>query len=276
MGPDHSKLSKRHGATSVSEFRERGYLPEALANYLALLGWSPGEGEELFSLYELARRFRIEDVGKSASVFDPEKLAWANRHYLKGAVGDRLAHLAVPFLAQAGWVSTPTGPALEFLAHAVPVAAASVDRLDQVPARLRFLFDYSATRALEDPAVRVEAEAAREVIAALAEELAACGPLTDRDAFRAAAQRVRDRTGAKGKALFHPIRLALTGETEGVELDLAVPLIERGAAVTRQGGPEGPPLHESEIDASGIRRIEGAAERAMAFRRELERIGSDA
>ena len=175
-------------------------------------------------------------------------------------------------------------PALEFLAHAVPVAAASVDRLDQVPARLHFLFDYSAARALDDPAVRAEAAASRSVIAELAAELAASGPLVDRDAFRAAATRVRERTGAKGKALFHPIRLALTGEPEGVELDLAVPLIERGAAVT--GGPdpstssgssravsrdEGPPVH-----ASGIRRIASAAERAAAFLLELERTGSKA
>jgi hypothetical protein len=143
------------------------------------------------------------------------------------------------------------------------VAAASIDRLDQVPARLRFLFDYSATRALEDPAVRSEAEAARSVIAALAEELASFGPLTDRDTFRAAAQRVRERTGAKGKALFHPIRLAVTGEPEGVELDLAVPLIERGAALT-QGG-----------HASDMRRIASAAERSAAFLHELERAGSN-
>ena len=270
LGPDHSKLSKRHGSTSVSEFREQGYLPEALANYLALLGWSPGEGEELLPLEELARRFRIEDVGKSASVFDPEKLAWANRHYLKEAPGDRLAHLAVPFLRRQGWVSEPAMPALEFLAHAVPVAAASVDRLDQVPTRLRFLFDYSAARALEDSAVRAEAEAARAVIAALAEELASSGPLTDKDAFRAAAARVRERTGAKGKALFHPIRLALTGEPEGLELDLAVPLIERGASVTAErpgpGGVEGP----AESHASGIRRISSATERAAAFLAALQ------
>ena len=263
LGPDHSKLSKRHGATSVAEFREQGYLPEALANYLALLGWSPGEGEELLPLDELARRFRIEDVGKSASVFDPDKLAWANRHYLKAASADRLAHLAFRFLRQEGWVTDPTLPALEFLAHAVPVAASSVDRLDQVPARLRFLFDYSTARALEDPAARVEAEDARAVIAALAEDLASSGPLIDRETFRAAAQRVRNRTGAKGKALFHPIRLALTGEPEGLELDLAVPLIERGASLTR-------------IRETGIHRIVSAAERAATFLRDLESTGSKA
>ena len=85
MGPDHSPLSKRHGATSVAEFRSKGYLPEALVNYLALIGWSPGGAEELLPASELARRFALEDVGHSAGVFDEEKLAWVNRHYLKTA-----------------------------------------------------------------------------------------------------------------------------------------------------------------------------------------------
>jgi len=138
---------------------------------------------------------------------------------------------------------------LDFLERIVPMAASSVDRLEQVPARLAFLFDYSAARALAAPDIHAEALASREVIGALAEELRQCGPLADRDAFRAAASRVRVRTGQKGKALFHPIRLALTGEAEGLELDLAVPAIEAAAA----------------LQASGIRRIPGAAERAEAF-----------
>jgi glutamyl-tRNA synthetase/nondiscriminating glutamyl-tRNA synthetase len=250
MGPDHSPLSKRHGATSVAEFRARGYLPEALANYLALIGWSPGDGEELLPLEELARRFRLEDVGRSAGVFDVEKLAWVNRHYLKIATPARLAALAVPYLHEAGWVAQPTAEDVAFLEQVIPVAAASVDRLEQIPARLRFLFDYSATRALSDPAIALEAKAADGVIAALAEELSSAGPLSDREAFRALAARVRDRTGQKGKALFHPIRLALTGEPEGLELDLAVPAIERGAALVRQ---------------SGFKPIPGAAARAAAF-----------
>src|SRR5690606_5474816 len=87
LGPAHTKLSKRHGAVSVDEFREKGYLPEALLNYLALLSWSPAGGRnagdahnEIVSIGEMARRFRLEDVGHSASVFDEEKLAWINRH----------------------------------------------------------------------------------------------------------------------------------------------------------------------------------------------------
>jgi glutamyl-tRNA synthetase/nondiscriminating glutamyl-tRNA synthetase len=256
MGPDHSPLSKRHGATSVAEFRARGYLPEALTNYLALLGWSPGEGDELLPLDELARRFRLEDVGHSAGVFDVEKLAWANRHYLRVADPARLARLAVPYIEREGWLSEPTNEDLAYLARVVPLAAASIDRLEQVPVRLRFLFDYSADRAFADHAIRAEASepGARAVIVALAEELRAGDRLRDRDAFRAVAARVRERTGQKGRALFHPIRLALTGESEGVELDLAVPALEAGAELAA---------------GSGIRRIPGANERAAEFASRL-------
>ncbi len=235
MGPDHSPLSKRHGATSVAEFRARGFLPEALTNYLALIGWSPGEDQELLPIDELAARFRVEDVGHSAGVFDVEKLAWVNRHYLKAAAPARLARLAVPYLQGAGWVSEPTADALSYLETVVPVAAASVDRLEQIPARLAFLFDYNASRALEQPSILQEAKEAAAVIEVLARELDTSPPLLDRDTFRALAKKVQQASGAKGKGLFHPIRLALTGEAEGIELDLAVPAIERGARLDRYG-----------------------------------------
>src|SRR5947207_12491608 len=129
MGPDHSPLSKRHGATSVAEFRAKGYLPEALVNYLALLGWSPGGDVELMSRDELVRHFSLERVGRSPGVFDEEKLAWVNRHYLKMADPARIAALSVPFFAEAGRAMTPDARGLEFLSHAVGMATASVDRL---------------------------------------------------------------------------------------------------------------------------------------------------
>jgi len=255
MGPDHAPLSKRHGATSVAEFRARGYLPEALTNYLALIGWSPGADQELLPLEELAARFRLEDVGHSAGVFDVEKLAWVNRHYLKAAAPARLAQLAVPYLQRAGWLGEPTPEDEGYLEQIVPVAAASVDRLEQIPERLGFLFDYDAARALARPEIRAEAEASRAVVDALAETLAASVPLIDKDAFRAMAARVRDKTGQKGKALFHPIRLALTGESEGLDLDTAVPAMERGA----------------QLEPSRLRRIPGAAARAAEFASRLRR-----
>jgi hypothetical protein len=161
--------------------------------------------------------------------------------------------LSTSYLKSEGWIVDPTGEALDFLAGVLPLVTSSVDRLDQLPARLRFLFDYSAERALAEPVVRAEAETARPVIAALAEVLGGGEPLLDREAFRAAIGRVRDRTGAKGKALLHPIRLALMGEPEGLELDLAVPAIARGAA----------------LGDSGMRPIAGPADRARTFNEAL-------
>ena len=256
MGPDHSPLSKRHGATSVAEFRSKGYLPEALVNYLALIGWSPGGGDELLPIDELARRFSLEGVGHSAGVFDEEKLAWANRHYLKIADPTRIAELSLPYFDDAGIRMMPDGRGLEFLAAAMALASASVDRLNQIPARLAFLFDYSPQRALGDAGIRSEisSDGARAVVRALAEELAGA-PRLDREKYRALANQVKVKTGQKAKALFHPIRIVLTGRAEGPELDLAVPAIDLGADL-----PE----------SAGIPKVLGNRERAAAFARALD------
>jgi nondiscriminating glutamyl-tRNA synthetase len=266
MGPDHSPLSKRHGVTSVAEFRSKGYLPEALVNYLALIGWSPrgpvagrsaGDDAELLPIEELARRFSLDRVLHSPGVFDEEKLAWANRHYLKIADPVRLAKLSLPYFEGAGVRMDPDDRGLDFLAAAMAMASSSVDRLDQVPGRLAFLFDYKPARTLADATLREElsADAARSVITAFADELAAA-PRLDRERFRAAANQVKARTGQKGRALFHPIRVAVTGRTEGPELDLAVPAIDQGAEL-----PE----------SAGIPKILGNRERAAAFARALEK-----
>lgn len=232
MGPDHAPLSKRHGATSVSEFRETGVLPESLVNYLALLGWSPGEGQEMLPIAEMARRFDLGKVSHSAAVFDIDKLSWMNRHYLKEASPVRISAMAMPVFARAGYVARDTEAARLYLESLLPMAMGSVDRVDEVAERVAFVFVWSAERAAA--AVAAEPDGPR-VIAALADELATVGPLT-RELFRAAAGRVKDATGCKGRALFHPIRVALTGEASGPELDLAVPAIDRGAAVSSLAG----------------------------------------
>jgi glutamyl-tRNA synthetase/nondiscriminating glutamyl-tRNA synthetase len=252
LGPDHAPLSKRHGATSVAEFRAKGYLPEALANYLALVGWSPGGGDELLPLDELARRFALDGVSHSAGVFDEEKLAWANRHYLKAAPVSHLTAIAIPYLREAGFVAEPSDEGVAYLEGVLPIATASIDRLDQVPDRLRLIFQFDAAVAAAKPEVRAEfdSDGAKGVARAFAEELAAAPRLTDKDRFRAAAQRVREKTGQKGRALFHPIRVILTGAPEGPELDLLVPAIERGAELPA---------------SSGVARILGARERVSAL-----------
>jgi glutamyl-tRNA synthetase len=235
MGPDHAPLSKRHGATSVKEFREKGYLPEALVNYLALIGWSPGQNEELLPADELARRFRLESVAHSAGVFDEDKLAWANRHYLKLCAPDRLSSLAERYLRERGQIvgelSTESRAWLEWV---LPNMAASIDRLPQLADRLHTLFTFSADATMAHPELAKELRepGATAVARALAEELANLTRLVDKETFRAAANRVKDKTGQKGKALFHPIRLILTGAAEGPELDLIVPAIDRAVGLS--------------------------------------------
>jgi len=256
MGPDHTPLSKRHGATSVAEFRAKGYLPEALVNYLALIGWSPGGDDELLPVDELARRFAIEEVGHSAGVFDEGKLAWADRHYLRMADPPRIARLALTYFRKAGLVTDPTTAALDYLAAVVPMASASVDRLDEIPSRLRFLFAFDPRHALGVPEVAevLAHDGAHAVVECLARELSRGPRLADRERFRAVVTAVKQQTGQKAKSLFHPIRVALTGEAGGPELDLAVPAIDRGA--------------ELPADA-GLAPILGCRERAAAFAQAL-------
>lgn len=227
LGPDHAPLSKRHGATSVSEFRARGYLPEALVNYLALLGWSPGEGEELVAADEMARRFDLTKVSHSAAVFDTDKLAWINRHYMKQTEPARLASLVRPWFVAAGAVADETPGADEAIQVVLPMAVGAVDRLEEVPERVAFVFAWDAAEAAR--LVAAEPDGAR-VVAAFADAIADVGPLT-RESFRAAATKAREVTGVKGRALFHPIRVALTGWESGPELDLAVPAIDRVAGL---------------------------------------------
>jgi glutamyl-tRNA synthetase len=260
MGPDHTPLSKRHGATSVAEFRAKGYLPEALVNYLALIGWSPGEGEELLPLDELARRFDLSKVAHSAGVFDEDKLAWANRHYMKIADPNRLVELAVPFLRERSMVVGDLSPAArEWLHFTIPPLASAIDRLSQLPDRAQTIFAFDASGALARERIRAEfaEDSARAVVRALAEDLTDAPRLTTREIFRAAAARVKDKTGQKGRALFHPIRVALTGEAEGPELDLLVPVIDRGTQLT---------------PASGIQRVTGCRERATAMADVVARL----
>jgi glutamyl-tRNA synthetase/nondiscriminating glutamyl-tRNA synthetase len=249
LGPDHAPLSKRHGATSVAEFRSKGYLPEALVNYLALIGWGTG-AEELMPAMDIAKRFRLEDVSHSAGVFDEDKLSWVNRHYLKAIPPARLAAESLPFLRDSGVLTGDvSADGHAWLEAVLPAVATSVDRLNQFPERLHTIFHFDASALLADEGMGRElGEAnAAAVVRALAQVLETAGPLTDRERFRAAAAQVRERTGAKGKDLFHPIRLALTGAAEGPELDVLVPAVDRAAALP---------------DDSGVRRVAPCRDRA--------------
>ncbi len=235
LGSDYTRLSKRHGATAVSHFREMGVLPEALVNYLALLGWSAGDtNREIFSPGELMEAFRLGQVSKSSAVFNPEKLSWLNRHYLKQADPARVLELAVPVFQEAGLVGETVDIATrEWLRSVVETVLPSVDHLSQLPARADLIFEYDARTAIQFPANRevLAAEGAGEVLASFLDQALGDGELSN-DRFKQIMAAVKQQTRQKGKQLFHPVRVAITGYPSGPELDKLIPIFEAGSRLT--------------------------------------------
>ena len=235
LGADRERLSKRHGATSISTFREMGYLPEALVNYLALLGWGAEDGKtETFTLPELTRAFSLERVTPSPAIFDFDKLNWLNRHHLKQAAPDRVAALAWGYFGDRfPAIDEAPEPLRNWFARLVALFVPAVDHLDQLPLKTApvFGFDLGLARKNEENAAILAEESARTVLAELADRVRAhTGPVTP-EAFKAWLNEVKTATGVKGQELFHPIRIALAGAHSGPAFDKLIPLIEDGAAL---------------------------------------------
>jgi nondiscriminating glutamyl-tRNA synthetase len=235
LGADRERLSKRHGATSIASFREMGILPEALVNYLALLGWGAEGGlRETFTPKELVKEFKLERVTPSPAVFDFGKLNWLNRHYLKLADPARLASLAAPYFAAAELLPREAaGAASGWFANLLALFIPAVDSVGQLPEKTRFVFRQDGAAAKADPenAELLATEGAQKVLAALAERMKANpAPLTP-EQFKAWMNEIKTETGMKGKELFHPVRIALTGSHSGPEFDKLIPLIEEGSAL---------------------------------------------
>ena len=235
LGSDRERLSKRHGATSIASFREMGILPEALVNYLALLGWgAEGGTREQFSLAELVEAFKLERVTASPAVFDFEKLHWMNRHYLKECDRERLAELAWPYFEQRNWLSPQhiaDERAQAWFDTLLAIFTPSVDLLDQLPGKAWFVFDFDPLHARdeEENAPLLASESAQKVLAAFAGKVRAHAGPVDAAQFKAWMNEVKAETGVKGKELFHPVRIALTGSHSGPEFDKLIPLFEEGS-----------------------------------------------
>lgn len=228
LGPDGSKLSKRHGDVSVDAFRSKGMLPEALINGLALLGWSDPDGREVFGRDDLTARFSLDRMNKAAAVFDESKLRFLNREHLKARSDAELAEMMRPYLQRAGRL--PENPSEEVTAWLADVATLVRDRIEVLQDSVAatdplFLFD-PATMDAEAGAVLAEPRAA-EVVRAFAE--GGCEvDLSVPGAYRELALGIKDALQVKGKALFHPIRVAVTAASSGPDLERLVPLLARG------------------------------------------------
>jgi glutamyl-tRNA synthetase/nondiscriminating glutamyl-tRNA synthetase len=241
LGADRERLSKRHGATSIANFREMGVLPEALMNYLALLGWAPSGGtREIFTPDELKKEFSLERVTPSPAVFDMEKLYWLNRHYIKQSSPERIEKLAEPYFVRDGLLpENPDEHTCSWFSKVIALLAPSVNKLDELPERAALIFRYDAAAAvsLPDNAEVLAAPKTAEVLATFT-RIVESGPQVVADAlglpltperFKTIMNEVKAKTGAKGKDLFHPVRVALTGAHSGPEFDKLIPILEEGS-----------------------------------------------
>jgi glutamyl-tRNA synthetase/nondiscriminating glutamyl-tRNA synthetase len=232
LGPDRERLSKRHGATSVANFREMGILPEALMNYLALLGWAPSGGDrEIFPKAELIKEFSLERVTPSPAIFDTEKLHWLNRHYIKQSPPERIHPLGSSFLQRAGLLpASLNGNVNGWAGRLVDLLAPYVDKLDQLPDRAGIVFHFNAVAALGTPenAEVFASGKAIPVIQCFAQRALQESPLTV-ERFNAIMNEVKAETASKGKDLFHPVRVALIGSHSGPAFDKLIPLLEEGS-----------------------------------------------
>jgi nondiscriminating glutamyl-tRNA synthetase len=213
LGGDRERLSKRHGATSVDQYRAAGYLPEALVNFLSLLSWSSESGDEILGADRLVREFGFDRVSESPAVFNVEKLDWMNGQYLRALDPARFCELALPFFREAGIaVQAPSE-----IRRVTDLLQGGVDRLAQAPEKARIFFAESAVpENAEAGEILRSPEAGRIGPAFLDETL----PLVSWNAelFLAVMKEIQKRTGIKGKNLWMPIRVMLTGQVHGPEL----------------------------------------------------------
>jgi glutamyl-tRNA synthetase len=220
LGTDGKKLSKRHGAQSVEDFREEGYIPEALVNFLARLGWAYDDKQEVFSRDELLRLFRLDRVSPSPAVFDYQKLAWLNGVHLRNLPPDEYASRVVVYLREQGidWEENA-------VRQAAPLVQEKIETLAQFPDYVRFLFeDVQPDPSLVDGAAPVLAEAERA--------LAGLEPF-DAEAIERELRGLAERLELKPREAFQPIRIAVTGSKVSPGLFESIELLGRERTLAR-------------------------------------------
>jgi glutamyl-tRNA synthetase/nondiscriminating glutamyl-tRNA synthetase len=233
LGSDRERLSKRHGPTAMSSFREMGYLPEALVKHLALLGWEPGDGKtEIFSPDQLVHAFSLERISRDPAIFDFEKLNALNRHYMKLSSPARLAALCWDYFGGLLPEKEQASDAvLVWFFHVIALFVPSVGHLDEIPAKAAFIFhmDANLARADRENAEILAVDSARTVLTELTNHVRAHAGLVAPSDFTAWMNQVKEATGAQGNQLTQPVRIALTGSHSGPDFDKLIQVLEQGA-----------------------------------------------
>lgn len=232
LGKDRSKMSKRHGATSVMKYREMGYLPEALVNFLALLGWAPEGEQEIFSLEELIQEFSLDRVAKNPAVFDMDKLHWINGHYIRHTPVERLTQLVTPYLQKAGYLPQTLTTAEEDLACRIfRVLQPYFTCLSQVVDYAPLFFADTVDQSPEAQEVLAEAQVPA-VVDLLTRKLNEAPELTP-EVVKGMLKSITKELKLGGRQVFLPVRAAVTGQVHGPELHDIIPIIGQERVFSR-------------------------------------------
>ncbi|MHB1128149.1 MAG: glutamate--tRNA ligase [Bacillota bacterium] len=236
LGKDKSKMSKRHGATSVVQYRQDGYLPEALVNFLALLGWSPEGEQEIFTREELIKEFSLERVAKSPAVFDLDKLNWINGCYIRQSCLEKITDLAIPYLREAGLLTGEIDCSrYEWLTRMVAAVRNYLSNMSEITGFAQVFFGDQVT--LADAAAReiLREEQVPAVIELFKKKIMDRGELSQEEA-RAILKETGKELKLGGKKVFLPLRVALTGQQHGPELHDLLPLLGVDRIIKRLDG----------------------------------------
>lgn len=230
LGTDRQKLSKRHGATSCNEYRMLGYMPEALKNFVALLGWSSPKAQEILSEAEMIEQFGLDRFTSSPAVFDEVKLKWMNATHLRALSNQELWARLKPVLKEAG-LRTPEDT--DWIDKSIAAFKSSIETFHEAIAYYQLVAEGSF-QVHEEAKETLSWESSKKVVEGWKEKLSNLSEnYLSEELFLKTQDAVKDATGAKGKTLFMPVRCAIIGKPHGTELKLIVPLIPRKELIRR-------------------------------------------
>jgi len=233
LNKEKKKLSKRHGDVAVEDFRKKGYLPEALVNYIALVGWNPDDNEEIMSMEEMMEKFSLERVSKSGGVFDIDKLNWINSHYIKNADLDRLTELCIPYLIENNLISEKEAEErFDWIKKIVTTAQERILYLSQISEYAKIFFGEEVEFESHEAMEMIKMEHVPRLLNIFKEKVA-LAETVDEEFGKRVFKEIQKEHGIKGKNLFMPVRAALTGQLHGPDIDMIIAILGRDNILKR-------------------------------------------
>lgn len=230
LGHDKKKLSKRNSDVAVEDFKKKGYLSEALINYIALVGWSPKSNQEILSKDELIKEFSFDRVSKSGGVFDEDKLDWVSSHYIKDLSDVELAKYIKPYLLESKYIDENTSE--EKLEEIAKTFKKSLSKFSEIVEQTDFVFnDYKSEGFYDEVRENLTSDDSKKVLEKMKDIVEKEG--MDEDLSSSIMKRIQKETGVKGKALFFPVRSALSGSEHGPEMSHIFMILGKEGIINR-------------------------------------------